>query len=512
MSASELLLADGLSFGKALERLSTALNGLAVEPIDARARTATRTLYDTFDGRLRSTGDCAVFEDGRFRLGALEVSVARAPERVLATELDPGPLHDALKPLVDVRALLPIAELEVRERRLRVLNDNGKTVARATVDEPAVLGPGRRRTQLAARVFLEAVRGYEPELGRVRQLLEQELGMTSASLPLVQEAAAAAGGAPAGVATKVDVPLAFEQPADLAAVAVLRALLDVIEANLEGTIDDLDSEFLHDLRVSVRRSRSMQRQLKGVFPPDQLARFRGEFRWLQGVTGPARDLDVYMLGFDSLRNMVGERLGEDLDPLKQVLADHRMRARKDMVRALRSKRCSSLRSDWSSFLQQLPSLPPDGREDSRRTIGDLAGERISKVYRQMVKMGRAIDADSPAEEYHELRKKGKELRYLLQLLGAKTYPDEVVKPMVKTLKGLQDLLGRHQDREVQLATLRELSEQVSARPGGSQALIAMGALLGALAEDERTIRSEFAERFSAFGSKRTRALVKETFG
>ena len=63
----------------------------------------------------------------------------------------------------------------------------------------------------------------------------------------------------------------------------------------------------------------------------------------------------------------------------------------------------------------------------------------------MVAMGGAIDDDSPADDLHELRKRGKELRYLLELFGG-LWPTDVVKPMVKTLKGLQDVLGTHQDR------------------------------------------------------------------
>ena len=55
----------------------------------------------------------------------------------------------------------------------------------------------------------------------------------------------------------------------------------------------------------------------------------------------------------------------------------------------------------------------------------------------MVKMGTAIDDDTPAEDLHELRKVGKELRYLLEFF-ASLYPAEVVKPLVKSLKGLQD--------------------------------------------------------------------------
>ena len=77
----------------------------------------------------------------------------------------------------------------------------------------------------------------------------------------------------------------------------------------------------------------------------------------------------------------------------------------------------------------------------------------------MVKLGGAIDDDSPAEDYHELRKRGKELRYLLELFGAPLYPGEVVKPMIKSLKSLQDVLGRHQDREVQVAMLSSLGDR-----------------------------------------------------
>lgn len=511
MSEAELLLPDGLSLEGALERMSVALDGLGVEAADSRIRSVRRTLYDTFDGRLRRRGGCAVFEDGRFRLGALEASGERAPQRVLPSALDPGPLRDAVESVVEERALLPLAELEVRERRLRIVDSERKTVVRATVEQPALVGSGRGAIPLAPRLRLEAVRGYDASLEQIRSLLERELGLRTAHMPLVEEAIAAAGGAPQGVSSKIDVPLTYEQPADVAAVAVLRALLDVMEANLEGTIEDLDSEFLHDLRVSVRRTRSVQRQLKGIFPRDELEHFRREFRWLQGITGPARDLDVYLLGFDSLRGMVDERLTSDLDPLEEVLAVHRRRARREMVAGLRSKRFVRLRGDWAAFLDRLPSLPSDDRPDAERPIGSLAGERIAKVYRRMVKMGSAINADSPPEDYHELRKKGKELRYLLQLIGAKVYPPEVVGPMVKTLKSLQDVLGRHQDREVQMATVRSLSEEVSARPGGAPTLIALGALLGALAEDERVARAEFAERFATFGAKRQRTLVKDTF-
>ncbi len=202
---------------------------------------------------------------------------------------------------------------------------------------------------------------------------------------------------------------------------------------------------------------------------------------------------------------------QDLDPLLGVLRDRRALARREMIGALRSERSDALRARWAALLSQLPALPTDGRPDATRTIGELSGERIRKVYRRMVKMGSAIDDSSPPEDYHELRKKGKELRYLLELFGSPLYPAEVVKPMIKSLKALQDVLGRHQDREVQVATMYTLRDEVAALPGGAAALMAMGVLVERLGVDEEAARSEFAARFEVFASSEHRHLVRSTF-
>ncbi|MBV9413797.1 MAG: CHAD domain-containing protein, partial [Solirubrobacterales bacterium] len=178
---------------------------------------------------------------------------------------------------------------------------------------------------------------------------------------------------------------------------------------------------------------------------------------------------------------------------------------------LRSERAIGLLSSWRTFLDGLEAANESDRPAAARPIGEVAGKRIRKVYRRMVRMGDAIDESSPAEDYHELRKKGKELRYLLELFGAPLYPAEVVKPMIKTLKSLQDVLGRHQDREVQVALVRSLGPEVAKAEGAEAALMAMGALVGRLAEDEAGARSDFAGRFAEFAASDQRRLVKETF-
>ncbi len=310
---------------------------------------------------------------------------------------------------------------------------------------------------------------------------------------------------------RVAVPLAHEQRADAAAAAVLRRLLGVIEGNREGAIADVDTEFLHRLRISVRRSRTVQRQLAPVFPALELPGFRSDFRWLQRATGEARDLDVYLLGFEDLRALVPAPVRADLGPLRQVLEHWRLTAHWEMARAVGSRRTDELLYDWEMLLESLVEMRTDDRPAATSSIGELAGKRIRIVYKRVLRMGRAISPDSPAQAYHELRKTGKELRYLLELFGQQLYDPDVVAPMVGSLKALQDTLGRHQDREVQVTMLRSLVDEVASLPRGPRAVMAMGILIDRLAADEAAARAEFAERFARLAAAKQRRLVRGTF-
>ncbi|HEY2161601.1 MAG TPA: CHAD domain-containing protein [Solirubrobacteraceae bacterium] len=503
----DYLLPEGMTLAAAGKVL-----GERLEVRDGHTCVGDRAYYDTFDGRLRAAGRLAVWEDGSLEL--IEIAADRTlagapvakPRRPLfAGELPEGPLRGALTPLLADRALLPLIEIHCRERLFDVLDREHKTVVRMRLQQPAL---GRRR--LRPRIHVAAVRGYDKALRRVGQTLTAELGFEQSQEALVDEAVVLSGARPGGTSGRIAVSFEPRQDAGAAAAAVLRRLLGVAEANMEGAVADVDSEFLHDLRVSVRRTRAVQRELRHVFEPTELERFRDDFRWLQQVTGDARDLDVYLLEFEQMRALVPAALRPDLDALRAVLARRRAGARRRMVRALRSERTASLLADWSAFLGRL-ERNESGGPDAGRPIGEVAGERIAKVYARMVRTGDAIGLASVAGDYHELRKKGKELRYLLELFGAQLFPAEVVKPMIKSLKALQDVLGRYQDREVQAATLRSLSGAVASASEGPAALMAMGVLVERLEEDQLAARDQFADTFATFASRRQRKLVRETF-
>jgi CHAD domain-containing protein len=311
---------------------------------------------------------------------------------------------------------------------------------------------------------------------------------------------------------KVDVTIDPDQRADAAASSVLRRLLTVFADNLEGAIGGEDIEYLHQLRIAVRRSRTVQRQLRNVFPAAALPGFRSDFRWLQRATGESRDLDVYVDEFSSLAKLLPEAHRDELMPMRQVLVEQQLAARERLELTLRSRRAAELIDDWERLLESLVELPLDDRLDAARTIGDVCGERIAKVYRRIVSMGEAISDSSPAADFHELRKMGKELRYLLELFGVQLFSAEVVGPLIDSLKDLQELLGRHQDREVQIAMVRSLIGEVAPRPGGGPACLAMGTLVARLRDDELAARHTFADPFAELASPEQREAVRSAFG
>lgn len=478
------------------------------------------TVLDTADRRLRAAGvDLVLAQRGRagpaleLRAGPgaspLTVDpVAGRRDRWLVGDLPGGPLRDRLAPVIEMRALLPLARVRADVQPLQVRNGDAKTVVRLRLATHAALDTDGGRVPLTPRVEVSGVLGYPKPLARLVALLTTEAGLVDAPASIADEAIAAAGGDPAGIRTKVQVDLAPDQRADRAAVAVLTDLAGMVEANLPGTLADLDTEFLHDLRVAVRRSRSVLRELAGAFPPGELARQRDGLKWIQGVTGPTRDLDVQLLDWDALVAGVPADRHEALVPVRRLLERHRAAALRALRRQLRSAAYRDLWARYRAFLRDLG--PARDRPDAKVPVAELAGRRIRRVHRRMVTMGDAIDDSSPAADLHELRKRGKELRYLLELFGG-LWPAEVVKPLVKTLKGLQDVLGTHQDREVQADHLRALAPELAVQPGGPEALLALGVLVERLQAEQREARAGFAERFAAFAAPDQRELVRRTF-
>jgi len=313
---------------------------------------------------------------------------------------------------------------------------------------------------------------------------------------LVTTVAAAGGHDLAGLSSSPTIPLDPREPALDGFRRVLANLAATIDDNLDGAIADVDIEFLHELRVAVRRSRSVLAEGKGVLPADLRKHYRGAFGWLGEITGPARDLDVYVVGWDDYIAPLAQDGRDSLDRVLAELEKRRKVAHAELSRALRSDRCRTLLAEWNGWLVDPNLTPLDGRR-----LGTVIAKRIATAQRGVLTDGRAITPDSPAERLHDLRKDTKKLRYLIECFGG-LLPSKGRKAFVSQLKALQDNLGAHQDAEVHLAQLRELAHDLHARATvDTDALLAMGRLSDHLDRRRAEERAAFVERFAAYDTK-----------
>jgi CHAD domain-containing protein len=478
-------------------------------------RVSGRTWLDTFDWRLHRAGLTLEQVTSRDRADLVltgregdVLAVARLPESGkprwprLISALPPGPLRELVEPVAGVRALSPVARATSRVTELRALNDDAKTVARLAIDRMSVTYPAR--AAVPARLTLTPVRGYAGVTDRVGRAITDAPGI-SPGRGSALDAALAAAGQRAGVlpGKAASVQLSPSMPAGTAMASILTGLLDALEANVPGAVRDIDTEFLHDLRIAVRWTRSALK-LCGDALPGGLARgYRPEFGWLGDLTTPTRDLDVYLLGFAGMASaLVGATEGE-LTPFHDYLLRSRAREHRRLARGLRSARFDRLTTDWRAVLADVRPAR------KRPTVAQLADERIRAAQRKALQAGRLITAASPSDRLHDLRKRCKELRYLVEMFGSLHDPAQHWQA-VRELKALQNCLGDFQDAEVQRTEIRVFAGQMLAdRSAPATTLLAMGEIAADLARRQRAARSEFDSRFADFASPASQARLTE---
>ena len=279
-----------------------------------------------------------------------------------------GPFRAVSRAALEDRALLPL--MTVDAERSRLVQRDRRRKATVTVDvysSCAVAGDDAIGLPGTIAEVTESP-GHGGDRDAVCATLES-IGLTLGEGDLLTLAATAAGVDLRGRRTSPTVPLDPHEPAIEGLRRVLRNLADTVELNRPGAVDAVDPEFLHELRVAVRRTRSLLACGRGILPDVVRDQFREEFGWLGERTGPARDLDVYLLEWDSYVEPLPTGAAGTLRP---VLAGDRgspMASYEQLARDLRSKRYTALMSDWYRWLDHDASPGPVGTDP----LGPLVG-------------------------------------------------------------------------------------------------------------------------------------------
>ncbi|MCG8427406.1 MAG: CHAD domain-containing protein [Chromatiales bacterium] len=516
MPPTQFLLPDNWDIRKSIELISAGFN-TTVEP----EHQVKLTYYDSFDWRLYLGGVSLVQEvqgrERRLRLEDLTQAQNRylqpSPTKVPAfvDQLPDSPLRQELAALLEMRALIPLVEVHQQITVIRLLDNEQKTVLRLRLEAGQATEAGKRAfSSLGIRLTLLPVRGYDRALAKMQAYLIDEFELLEADTLLLQQALTKVGRAAGDYSSKLNFALQPDARSDVVAKQIHLHLLDTLERNISGTKQDIDSEFLHDLRVAVRRTRSALTQIKGVFTEEEIERFKSRLAWIGQITGATRDLDVYLLDFRDYQRSLPEAFQQDLEPLHHYLVAHQKLEQRAMVRKINSPHFRILLKEWREFLEApVPEISPTPKGNV--AIESLADKRIYRMFNRVLDEGLAINQDSPHEMLHELRKSCKKLRYLLEFFQS-LYPAKEVKGLVKVLKILLNNLGDFQDLEVQAYKLREFAhDMVKEGDVPADTLLAMGMLVDGLLKRQQQARDEFAGRFAVFADEDNRANYQQLF-
>jgi CHAD domain-containing protein len=302
-----------------------------------------------------------------------------------------------------------------------------------------------------------------------------------------------------------------KQRADEAAKIILRRMLEVMHANEAGIKADIDTEYLHDFRIAIRRTRSLLSQVKGIFPAEETERFKKDFRTLGKLSNELRDLDVYLLSEEKYRSALPDEMREDIGPLFSYFRERRVTALNKVIKGLKSKTYADVTRDWETFLQQQPRSKKKEVPNAAVPVIDIARRRIYKRYRRVIHDGTYILDHTRDELLHDLRLECKKLRYLMEFFAC-LFPRKKMARLIKQLKRLQDNLGEFTDLSVQQEYLMHIAEELPIEQRQARrALVATGYLVETMARKQQLVKNEFANTFTKFASSKNEKLFRELF-
>ena len=249
---------------------------------------------------------------------------------------------------------------------------------------------------------------------------------------------------------------------------IVRTAYQHLRANQTGVLESENPEYVHQMRVAVRRLRSALRMFPQTTAEDLRSRHGAALRTLARALGTVRDLDVFgQTALSALRDL------------------SRPQAR--AVRAAIASRAGSARASAREYLQTpdyerltarlalwLAAEPPDARGEG---LMQLARRQLARLHKRVARGAARLDALDDAGR-HRLRVQVKRARYAAEFFS-RLYARDAVRPYAAALSELQDCLGSLTDINMARGLLHdfELGEEIERRLLGAWAARATDAAL-----------------------------------
>ena len=470
------------------------------------------TFWDSFEWGIWFGGHLLYSCGGVYRLAGRDhaegwLGTVSCEERALGRrrfweEFQSEPMRAKLEGMLGLRGLAPVAEGIFRLRRCDLRNQAGKIVCR--LEWTAVCAGAKGEEQLLHSCRVLPLLGYEAEAARVAQYLS-ERGASAPDDDPVRVLLRRAGRLPREYTLRPAFGLEMETPAREAVGRIVRKMLEIAQGNMPGILDDLDSEFLHDYRICLRKMRSVLSLVKEVYPAEGTRRMRDALGDLARQTNRLRDLDVYLLARGHYLGLLPPALRPALD---EMFRDFSAEREKEVRRTASKLRGASNRRLFLELTEFFAKQTPHGPAPAADLpVGPLVYRAIYKRYRKIRSIAAGIGEDTPDETVHQLRIEGKKLRYLMEFF-VELLPDKEGGAMQKVLRRLQGRLGDFNDASVQQKSLLDYWRR---KRSGSELGLGLGGLVSILYQNQMQARSLIARELEGFCDPSTAAAFKRIF-
>lgn len=232
--------------------------------------------------------------------------------------------------------------------------------------------------------------------------------------------------------------------------ALIWSCVQHLQGNLRGAMSNLNAEYLHQMRVALRRLRVVLRIAEKICPDAQLATLNKEVAALCAVLGRIREWDVFIA--QTLQPMCARMAGHG--GLQALLANCEQQ-RAGCYAELRGE--SQARELQHLLLSIAIWMTGDywRKAPLMASARDFATRRLHKLARRLAKSGQDIK-NLDAARLHTLRILAKKLRYSAEFFAG-WFDKKKTKLFLISLSEVQDVLGQINDIAVAHRMLDELA-------------------------------------------------------
>ncbi|WP_175713557.1 CHAD domain-containing protein [Burkholderia ambifaria] len=368
--------------------------------------------------------------------------------------MTPGPVDEAAVAASSGPAPL---RLVAERRRGRWADDSG-VVVEMTLDDVTLHGgadlPSRHVELRLAAPDWETVPARTAALHALFAAARELSGAWPAFMQLTSVIDRACAGEP-GVTGPVKAKLV-----DLTGIRTQRTALFALSGDIAaqwlgnegGVLNRDDPEFVHQMRVALRRLRTLMRFFPRFADDQWQETFGVDLRWLASLLGTVRDWDVFST--ESLPALIAADGGSaDWNGTLDAARAQATAARIELRQALHSARYARLTLGWLQWLSTL-ALPPAAGDHDAPSLRRHATKRVRRLFGHLYASPSLTSLDTAAR--HQVRIDAKRLRYALEFfasLASRRTRNETV----KTLARVQSVLGEANDTMVAQHHLEQLA-------------------------------------------------------